>query len=340
MGAPKEQACCRADLNKFAALCSKRGIFFIKRGVAPVKVERTLVALGLLLAVAGVIVALNGYIYVNVDRGPPLMVSGVLAFGFGLVLAALGFILRELQAISADASKAALLLAKSRNGSRNGAVAAEPLASSPKTLPPLAPFEPPPAAPPAAPVALEPEPAKQPDLAKPSEADTFAAPSAEKLRRPGLPPALAPRLELAKPPGSSPPFSWMLRPNSADKPVAKAEEDDWLNRAITAEADKAKGHETQEDKQENVPEDPARSREAEQALKREFGLRDPEAQGPPEANPPPKPEVIGNYEAHGAHYTMYADGSIEAETQHGVYRFASMEELKRFIEGEEAAEGA
>jgi hypothetical protein len=29
---------------------------------------------------------------------------------------------------------------------------------------------------------------------------------------------------------------------------------------------------------------------------------------------------------------MYADGSIDAETAHGVYRFASMEELKRFIE--------
>ena len=32
-------------------------------------------------------------------------------------------------------------------------------------------------------------------------------------------------------------------------------------------------------------------------------------------------EVIGHYEAHGAHYTMYADGSIDADTAHGVYRF-------------------
>ena len=35
------------------------------------------------------------------------------------------------------------------------------------------------------------------------------------------------------------------------------------------------------------------------------------------------------------HYTMYADGSIDAETAHGVYRFASMDELKRFIENPE-----
>ena len=47
------------------------------------------------------------------------------------------------------------------------------------------------------------------------------------------------------------------------------------------------------------------------------------------------PEIIGHYEAHGAHYTMYADGSIDADTAHGVYRFASMEELKQFIARQE-----
>lgn len=64
----------------------------------------------------------------------------------------------------------------------------------------------------------------------------------------------------------------------------------------------------------------------------------PEHQPEPDLAPEPEPEpdlrpaVIGSYEAHGTHYTMYADGSIDAETAHGVYRFASMEELKRFIE--------
>jgi hypothetical protein len=58
----------------------------------------------------------------------------------------------------------------------------------------------------------------------------------------------------------------------------------------------------------------------------------------PAPDTPPKPEIVGHYDAQGAHYTLYADGSIEAETPHGVYRFASMAELKRFIEGQ--AEGA
>ena len=58
----------------------------------------------------------------------------------------------------------------------------------------------------------------------------------------------------------------------------------------------------------------------------------PEHQHEPEPDSDLRPAVIGSYEAHGTHYTMYADGSIDAETAHGVYRFASMDELKRFIE--------
>lgn len=42
--------------------------------------------------------------------------------------------------------------------------------------------------------------------------------------------------------------------------------------------------------------------------------------------------VIGRYEADGTSYVMYADGSIEAQSAAGIYRFASMAELKTFIE--------
>ncbi|MCW2286338.1 hypothetical protein M2323_002358 [Rhodoblastus acidophilus] len=294
------------------------------------KVERTLVALGLVLAVAGIVVAVNGYVYVNVDRGPPLMISGTLLLGIGLTLAALGFILRELQKISADASKAALLLAKARNG----LVAAEPPVAA-KPLPPLSPFEPPAAAPVAAPLPSEPEPAPakiaEPEPAPPSPADM--------LRRPSFPPPLAPRPEPPKSLASSP-FSWMLKPN-AEKPAAKAEDEDWLDKAISAEAETANRPGKQEETRQDEPE-ASPAREVQQVIRREFGLSaEEEAPKPPAPEPAPepepKPEVIGNYEAHGAHYTMFADGSIEAETQHGVYRFASIDELKRFIEGEEEA---
>ncbi len=56
----------------------------------------------------------------------------------------------------------------------------------------------------------------------------------------------------------------------------------------------------------------------------------------PSAPPPlsgPASTVIGRYESEGTSYVMYADGSIEAQSANGVYRFASMAELKAFIEG-------
>ena len=48
---------------------------------------------------------------------------------------------------------------------------------------------------------------------------------------------------------------------------------------------------------------------------------------------PNEPAVIGRYEADGTAYTMFADGSIEAQSDAGIYRFASMADLKAFIEG-------
>ena len=52
----------------------------------------------------------------------------------------------------------------------------------------------------------------------------------------------------------------------------------------------------------------------------------------PTLPPPPTSAVIGRYEADGTSYVMYADGSIEAHSDAGTYRFASMTELKAFIE--------
>lgn len=47
---------------------------------------------------------------------------------------------------------------------------------------------------------------------------------------------------------------------------------------------------------------------------------------------PAESAVIGRYESEGTSYVMYADGSIDAQSAAGVYRFASMAELKAFIE--------
>jgi hypothetical protein len=167
------------------------------------------------------------------------------------------------------------------------------------------------------------QPQRQP-AAAPDFAAAFAEPFAladdaepeEKNHRPALPPA--PAFDLAKPSKMQdpPPLAWMIRPEPSDPVVAMP---GWEKPEIASEAPTEKKIERA-------------AQEGERALAEEFGLTEPEH--PAEEPEAPKPEVIGHYEAHGAHYTMYADGSIEAETQHGVYRFANIDELKRFIEGE------
>jgi hypothetical protein len=47
--------------------------------------------------------------------------------------------------------------------------------------------------------------------------------------------------------------------------------------------------------------------------------------------PSDKPTVVGTYDSGGNHYIMFSDGSIEADTPNGVFRFASLDELKDFI---------
>lgn len=49
------------------------------------------------------------------------------------------------------------------------------------------------------------------------------------------------------------------------------------------------------------------------------------------AEPEAGPHIVGRYSAGGAKYAIYSDGSIEAETGEGGFRFASMDEFKAYI---------
>ena len=57
---------------------------------------------------------------------------------------------------------------------------------------------------------------------------------------------------------------------------------------------------------------------------------------PPEPDPVDAPTVVGRYEANGASYVLFSDGTIEVETESGTHRFASMADLKDHIERQEA----
>jgi len=49
------------------------------------------------------------------------------------------------------------------------------------------------------------------------------------------------------------------------------------------------------------------------------------------AHPEPPPVLVGRYSAGGANYMIFSDGAIEAETEEGQFRFASMGDFKSFM---------
>ena len=49
--------------------------------------------------------------------------------------------------------------------------------------------------------------------------------------------------------------------------------------------------------------------------------------------PEAAPTLVGRYSAGGANYMIFSDGSIEAETEEGAFKFASMSEFKAYLAG-------
>ncbi len=57
----------------------------------------------------------------------------------------------------------------------------------------------------------------------------------------------------------------------------------------------------------------------------------------PEQAAPEAPTVVGRYESGGASYVLFSDGTIEVETEVGLHRFGSMEELKAYIDQQQTS---
>ncbi|MHB8885442.1 MAG: hypothetical protein ACYC5H_10225 [Methylovirgula sp.] len=128
----------------------------------------------------------------------------------------------------------------------------------------------------------------------------------------------------------APPFAY----EHEDTEAAVASTGDWLDQAfadldtprsgITApaahEAPEAAEAESYPDLHMQEPEPP---------------IEAPEDELPPTAAA--EPAIIGRYEAEGTSYTMFADGSIEAQSERGVARFKSMADLKAYFETQETA---
>ena len=55
--------------------------------------------------------------------------------------------------------------------------------------------------------------------------------------------------------------------------------------------------------------------------------------------PEAPPSLIGRYTSGGANYMIFSDGSIEAETEEGAYKFDSMGEFKKYLAERREAKG-
>lgn len=125
-----------------------------------------------------------------------------------------------------------------------------------------------------------------------------------------------------------------------------AEHGDWLDHAFAefdaALAQTAAPEATEANAAEPQAEEPAAAAPAEEPVSEtahhEFAAEPP----PPMAHElassefplEEKPAVIGRYDADGTNYIMYADGSIEAHSEHGVAHFSSMAELRAYFESQ------
>lgn len=299
---------------------------------------------GIVLVLVGGLSIYSGYGIIEVERGWASVIAGATALTGGVITIALAWILRSL-----DRLRSALEGAEVRLAQRDAKAAPEPAPSDLPLAPATSPGaagqqreEPligavgaraetaeivglksePPAAQPAA-VAVAPETAESSARALSRAASAFAnaAAKAERRTEPSIG-ELWRRVgvnldaERSGKPADGPGAA--LQPkNIAPNHQAEAHESgspatepaDWLDEAL-AGFDASAGPESPETAEEPPPLAP---------------------NSPPD-RPGPQPEVIGRYEAEGTAYVMYADGSIEAQSEQGIMRFRSMAELQAFFQ--------
>jgi hypothetical protein len=316
-----------------------------------------LMSVGALLTVVGLASVAYGLPYNDFGLGNILVVAGTTAMVAGLILIALSAVLRELIAIRTALTAGAGDRAESPGRLRAGepslaaapeqssaAVAAERLRAAPSRppappapaaaalpqaeLPPQPPLRAPPTPPPLRRSDLDAEPAGyRPPVVAPPPA---AAPSSDI----GLPDSLRARPPAAERGDSTgelgaPAPDWTQDP--LGEPMSGPERKrffGWTRRRQTVSSDAEAPH------AEAAP--PAYDRAPPQPPA-------PPPRAPARPAPPPRPEppvaeeaggvaVLKSGVIDGMGYTLYTDGSIDAEFAQGVLRFGSIEDLRRHLE--------
>ncbi|GGH13744.1 hypothetical protein GCM10007036_12570 [Alsobacter metallidurans] len=175
------------------------------------------------------------------------------------------------------------------------------------------------------------EPAKAPPAPAraPSPVETAAAPAFALAPQPSDEPA---------PPRQPAP----IEPGEFERSIAEGAEPPSAVSVQEARAEDAPAPASPEEARAEEPA-PARPEPEPEAAEPEAATPDakpePETESAPEpAAPAGPPTVVATYTSGGVQYFMYSDGGIEAEMEKGRYRFASMSELRRFVETGEGGE--
>jgi len=173
------------------------------------------------------------------------------------------------------------------------------------------------ATPPASPIESEPRPEPPPEPAPEPEPEP-------RFRRFPLRSLTLPRGPWPDPPAAQGSAASADAHTIADSPAAEPDGEDWFDRAL-AEIDPP----LHADPAGEEPAPPAPWPADDAPLAQ---VEPPSAGEQPSEAAPEPPAVIGRYEAEGTTYVMYADGSIDAQTAGGVFRFESLAALKAHIE--------
>jgi hypothetical protein len=293
-------------------------------------------AAGALMSAAGFAWLWQGLGIVQVERGWSAVIAGAVIFAAGAVLMGLAALIRQIEIMGAGALAHASAKADFVS----------------KSSPAFEPFDEPDlkAAPPEAPpersgLKLEPPEQKKPELQEPE----FKAPKAPELERDDpRPPA-----PLRPPPLKAPPS--LPRASVPDFTSGKSLVGE-ANGARELEPEKPADNKLQPPnlqarRSQSLATDPSATAHwksilskanAGDGLARESGAApaviSPVA--PPSMPPAPVPpaetgfdgRIARRYESQGVRYSLYEDGSIEAETETGTFRFGSLVELRAFLD--------
>ncbi len=278
--------------------------------------KHVLLALGIVLVIAGAASMVWGYGIIEDDRGSASFIAGAIVLTGGVIIAVLSCVFGALQRLRVVLETRAIPALPAMPDQSVQPVPAvedmpapqreEPVFGAAPRAAPAKSAERPPEPPPVAPVAPEP-----PQPATAGRASTAFLAAAAKAREQRNDPSITDlwrrvgvNLETMK----SDKTATMPAPPASDRPEPRpvAPATDWLDEALAGLGESV------------VPKSPRTSAEA-----------------PPIAPhaPPEQPEIIGRYEVEGTEYVMYVDGSIDALTEDGVLRFKSLADLKAFFQG-------